>query len=176
MCFWLGRHVDAHLRVSASREALHRNFKRALQGIYLPMPTSCWCRCRCRNAPVIVQLNSGALISYPCESMNSAVCRLFFVTAGLFGPRPPLDLFAPPVATQLNFPGAKHQFNSGLQLSAFTPSRVGSTASSLLFITFLCKSPAAFDLCVCACACACACASGSWLGTGYLHAVKGLNW
>lgn len=66
MSFWLGGHVDAHLRLSASREALHRNFKRALQGIYLPMPTRfVGAVAATAHAPVIVQLNSGALISFP---------------------------------------------------------------------------------------------------------------
>lgn len=125
---------------------------------------------------VIVQLNSGALTSLPCERMNSAVCRLPLYLQALLGPCPPSSSCRPLAATQLNFPRAERQFNSGLQLSAFSPSCVGLTASSLSFITFLfCKSPAASDLCVCACARACACASRSRLGTGYLHAVKGLN-
>lgn len=44
----------------------------------------------------------------------------------LFGSYPPpLVLSAPPAATRLNFPGAERQLNSGLHLSAFSPSRVG---------------------------------------------------
>lgn len=60
--FWLGGHVDAHLRMSASREALHRNFKRALQGIYLSANA-----CNAHDLLVPLPLAASAPLSWCSE-------------------------------------------------------------------------------------------------------------
>lgn len=123
------------------------------RGSICQCPRVCWCRCRCRMAPVVraVEVWRPHQLSLLDAAMDSAVCRLSLYLQAFFGSwgppsSSPLVLPAPPAATQLNFPGAEHQLNSGLQLSAFSPSRVGLAASSLSFITFLLQRPAAVVL------------------------------